>query len=66
MDYLDRYIKPQLEEQKEEEKGRENKVDSGSFEIQTAVDEEWNWERWKRHFNYLEEQESLASILKVW
>jgi hypothetical protein len=65
-EYIDRHLKPQPEQQKDEEKGRKTEEDSGVHGMpMTAKEEEWDWERWKKHFDHLEEQESLASILKV-
>ena len=51
---------------KEEEKGRQGEENLGSYEmLMPAQVEEWDWERWNKYFNHLEEQESLASILKA-
>nr|XP_043627528.1 protein EXECUTER 1, chloroplastic-like [Erigeron canadensis] len=37
-----------------------NDKDSGDEEVK----EDWNWERWTKHFNEIDEQERIVSILK--
>ncbi|KAI9077186.1 hypothetical protein K1719_040844 [Acacia pycnantha] len=39
--------------------------DGSEKENREPEDEEWDWDRWRKHFQDIDEQERLASILKM-
>lgn len=45
--------------------GKVDNLEGEEDKIEEKNKEEWDWERWKRHFDEMEEQEMIVSMLKV-
>ncbi|CAH8329430.1 unnamed protein product [Eruca vesicaria subsp. sativa] len=42
----------------------EDDVVSGGSNIKNEEESDWDWERWKKHFEYIDEQDCFVSVLK--
>ena len=60
--YLDNYKGDvtNVSKVEEEPEAKESEEPNG-----VQLEDEWNWERWQKHFIHMEEQEKIVSMLKV-